>query len=89
MTQMARTNVFLKAICELACVLLEPHILVLYVSQKKRGEKRKERMKGRKWDPVFKYKTRNDFLQSRVLQRGKVFMRMKQSVRLRSSSTQD
>lgn len=46
-------------------------------------------MKGRKWVPVFKYKTRNDFLQSRELQREKVFMRTKQSVRLHSSSIQD
>lgn len=58
-------------------------------SEGKRKKERKERMKGRKWDPVFKDKTRNDFVQSRGFQRGKVFMRMKQSAKPHSSSTQD
>lgn len=80
---------FLKAICELAYGLLEPNILVLYVSQKEKKKRRKERMKGRKWDPVFKYETWNDFLQSRGLQRGKVFMTMKQSAGPHSSLPQD
>ena len=74
-----------KTICELAYGLLEPNILVLYVSQKKKW-KRKE---GRKGDTVFKYKARSDFFQSRGLRRGKVFLRMKQSAGPHSTLTQD
>lgn len=43
MIQVARKKKsFLKAICELAYGLLEPNILVLYVSQKKKNKEKKE-----------------------------------------------
>ena len=46
MIQMARKKLSLKTICELAYGLLEPNILVLYVSQKKKKEKIRRKKRG-------------------------------------------
>ena len=62
---MARKKLSPKTICELAYGLLEPNILVLYMSQKKK--------KGKKGDTVFKYKARSDFFQSRDFEEGRYF----------------
>ena len=42
MIQMARKKLSPQTICELAYGLLEPNILVLYVSQKKNGKEKNE-----------------------------------------------
>lgn len=46
MIQMARKKLSPKTICQLAYELLEPNILLLYVSQKKKKGKEKKEKKG-------------------------------------------
>ena len=85
MIQMARKKLSLKTICELAYGLLKPNIFVLYVSQKKKGKDKKEE----KGTVPLNIKQGGIFFQSRGLQRGKVFLRMKQSAGPLSTLTQD